>query len=349
MKKITALDESAKLYFTVPDDGYRREIYVVDVTKGTAYENRKKWKPADFDKAIADMKNGQWKAAGFAVQPVYSYAKNEKLDTKALNREYDKKLKAHIEKIAGIEAGHEYIFYVRNVSAARMLDDGSVVALSAGGAVKKFKTTKPQVQDLALDFTIKSSDADRKNTVTHPVNPDGTIDMDTYTVELSAKKAQLNVYGYFSDRAGGNDAAEQPDQRRYSLVPTLKEEKAALKNYLMPKLGYTIYDSKETKPFEPGREQSKYAQISNKGLITLKGVDLNGRKTVYIYVRDNTQHEDDYGYDAQIALTITAVPASFAGKKVKMTVGQTIRLSDCLEYKDAKKKKYRTTVPAASQ
>lgn len=339
VKKITALDESAKLYFTVPDDGYRREIYVVDVTKGTAYENRKKWKPADFDTAIADMKNGQWKAAGFAVQPVYSYAKNEKLDAKALNREYDKKFKAHIEKIAGIEAGHEYIFYVRNVSAARMLDDGSVVALSAGGAVKKFKTTKPQVQDLALDFTIKTSEADKKNTVTHPVNPDGTIDMDTYTVELSAKKAQLNVYGYFSDRAGGNDAAEQPDQRKYSLVPTLKEEKAALKNYLMPKLGYTIYDSEEDEPFEPGLEQSRYARISNKGLITLKGVDLNGRKTVYIYVRDNTQHEYDYGYDAQIALTITAVPASVAGKKVKMTVGQTIRLSDCLEYKDAKKKK----------
>lgn len=339
VKKVTALDESVKLYFTVPDDGYRREIYVVDVTKGTEYESRKKWKPADFDRAIDDMKNGQWQSAGFAVQPVYSYAKNKDLDTKALNKEYDKKLKAHIQSIAGIEAGHEYVIYVRNVSAARTLDDGSVVALSAGGTVKVFKTTKPQVQDLELDFTIKTGDADKKNTVTHPVNPDGTIDMDAYTVELSAKKAQLNVYGYFSDKAGGNDAAEQHDQRRYSLVPPLKEEKAALKNYLMPKLGYTIYDSAKVQPFKPGLEQSKYAQISNKGMITLKGVDLNGKKTVYIYVRDNTQHEDDYAYDAQIELTITAVPASFAGKTVKMTVGQTVKLSDCLEYKDAKKKK----------
>lgn len=339
VKKTTVLDESVKLYFTVPDDGYRREIYVVDVTKGTEYESRKKWKPADFDRAVDDMKNGQWKAAGFAVRPVYSYAKNTDLDAKALAKEYDKKLKAHIQRIGGIEAGHEYVVYVRNVSAARTLDDGSVVALSAGGAVKSFKTTKPQVQDLELGFTVKTSDTDKKNTVTHPVNPDGTIDTDAYTVELSAKKAQLNVYGLFSDRAGGNDAAEGHDVRRYSLVPTLKEEKAALKNYVMPKLAYTVYDSSMTAPFTPGLEQSKYAQISNKGVITLKGVDLNGRKTVYIYVRDNTQHEDDDNYDAQIELTITADPASFAGKKAKMTVGQTIRLSDYLEYKDAKNKK----------
>ncbi|MDE7322652.1 MAG: hypothetical protein K2N73_07925 [Lachnospiraceae bacterium] len=339
VKKITVLDESVKLYFTVPDDGYRREIYVVDVTKGTEYESRKKWKPDDFDKAIDDVKNGQWKAAGFAVKPVYTYVKNKDLDAKEIRKEYDKKLKAHIQKIAGIEAGHEYAIYVRNVSAARTLDDGSAVTLSTSGVVRSFKTTKPQVQGLELDFTVKTSDSDKKNTVTHPVNPDGTIDVDAYTVELSAKKAQLNVYGYFSDRAGGNDAAEEPDQRRYSLVPVLKEEKAALKNYLLPKLSYTMYDSRVSKPFQPGLEQSKYAQISNKGVITLKGVDLNGRKTVYIYVRDNTQHEDDYGYDAQIALTITAEPASFTGKKVKMTVGQTIKLSDCLAYRDAKKKK----------
>ena len=119
----------------------------------------------------------------------------------------------------GLEAGHEYTVYVRNVSAARALDDGSVVALSANGSVKSFKMTKPMAKKLELGFTVKTDENDKKNTVTHPVNPDGTVDMSRYTVELSAKKAQLNVYGLFSDKAGGNDSAEDQDRRRYSLIP----------------------------------------------------------------------------------------------------------------------------------
>lgn len=339
VKNIIAQGDSIKLYFTVPDDGYRREIYVTDVTKGTEYEARKKWKPADFNEAIAGMINGGWENAGFAVPPVYSYAKNEDLDIKEANGTYDKKLKAHITTIGHLEAEHEYAVYVRNVSASRALDDGSVVALSANGAVKSFKTTKPQVQQLQLGFTVKTDENDRKNTVTHPVNKDGTVAVDKYTVELSAKKAQLNVYGLFSDKAGGNEAAEDTDLRRYSLVPTLKEEKDALKKYQMPKLEYVIYDEKPEEAFAPGLEQSKYATVSNKGLVSLKGVDLNGEKTVYIYVRDSIQHQDDFWDDAWVELTITAKPASVAGKKAKLTVGQTGKLSDYLEYKDAKKKK----------
>lgn len=340
VKKITAQDDTANIYFTVPEDGYRREIYVVDVTKGTAYADRKKWKPADFNEAIAGIQNGKWKAAGFAkVQ--YSAAKNENLDRLEQNKKYDKKLKAHIATVGGLEAGHEYTVYVRNVSAARALDDGSVVALSANGSVKSFKMTKPMAKRLELGFTVKTDENDKKNTVTHPVKPDGSVDMDRYTVELSAKKAQLNVYGLFSDKAGGNDAAEDEDRRRYSLIPTVKEEKAALKNYQLPKLEFAVYDERVDEPFKSGQTPSKYAAVSNKGLVTLKGVDLNGIKTVYIYVRDNLQHESkfDYNSDASISLTITAKPASFAGKKVKMKVGQQIRLSDYLEYKDEKKKK----------
>lgn len=339
VKKIDAQGEQAKLYFTVPDAGYRREIYVVDVTKGTEYENRKKWKPADFNDAIAGMTNGEWENAGFALQPIYSYARNEDLDTKEANGEYDKKLKAHIITIDNLKAQHEYVIYVRNVSAARALDDGSVVTLSANGAVKKFKTTKPQVKGLELDFTIKTGENDKKNTVIHPVNEDGTIDVYSYEVDLSAKKAQLNVYGLFSDKAGGNEAAETEDLRRYSLVPLLKEEKSVLKNYQMPKLEYVVLDGFSKLPFYPGLSPSKYATISNKGLISLKGVDLNGEKTVCIYVRDGIQHKDDFRTDAMIELTITAKPASMTGKKVKMKVGQAVKLSDCLEYKDAKKKK----------
>lgn len=339
VKKVVPQDESAALYFTVAQDGYRREIYVVDVTKGTEYQERKKWKPADFNKAIDEMKNGDWKSAGFAIRPIYSYADNTELEAKAAAHVYDTKMKAHIETLYELEAEREYVVYVRNVSAARALDDGSVVALSANGAVKSFKTTKSQMNGLELDFTIKTGETDKKNTVTHPVNEDGSIDTDAYTVELSAKKAQVNVYGLFSDRAGGNAAAEYWDERRYSLIPTLKEEKDALKKYQLPKLEFVVLDEESDAAFHPDLKPSKYATISNKGLITLKGVDLNGEKTVYIYARNSLRHENDDGFDNTIALTITAKPASVTGKKVKMKVGQEIKLSDYLEYKDAGKKK----------
>ncbi|HBN57400.1 MAG TPA: hypothetical protein DD414_11560 [Lachnospiraceae bacterium] len=340
IKKTISQDDKVKLYFKVPDDGYRREIYVVDVTKGTAYESRKKWKAVDFNQAIDEIVNGRWEEAGFAAAPVYSYARNEKLDEKEANGTYDKKLKAHITWIEGLEAGHDYAVYIRNVSAVRALDDGSVVAFSAAGAVKSFRMTKPQVERLELGFTVKTGENDKKNTVTHPVNEDGTVAVDSYTVELSAKKAQLNVYGWFSDKAGGNEAAETYDYRRYSLVPTLKEEKAALKNYQLPKLEYAVFDDEynEAFAFLPDLEPSKYAAINRRGLIKLKGADLNGEKTVYIYVRDSAQHQDDYGADVSIALTITAKPASVTGKKIRMKVGQTVRLSDCLVYKDAGRK-----------
>jgi len=331
VKKVVAQDTSAKLYFTVPDNGYRREIYVVDVSRDSEYADRKKWKPAQFDKAIAEMKNGQWESAGFATKPIYSYDKNVDLEDSEV---YDKKLKAYIKTIDGLETDHDYVVYVRNVSAARALDDGSVVALSTGGAVKSFKTTKSQVKELELDFTIKTGDEDKKNTVTHPVDKEGNVLVDKYTVELSAKKAQLNVYGYFSDKEGGNDAAEGKDRRKYSLIPTIKEERAALKKYQLPKLQFAVLDKPNATPFDPGVQQSKYASINNKGLISLKGVDLNGEKTVYIYVQDSLQ-----GCSAIIELTITAKPATVTGKKAKMKVGQSIMLSDYLEYKDEKKKK----------
>ncbi len=344
IKKIETQGSKAKVYFTVPDNGYRREIYVVDVTKNIGNEAAKKWKAAQFNDAIDGMKNGQWKEAGFAQAPVYNYAENKNVETLDSDK-YDTKLKAHIESIGNLNPEHEYVIYIRNVSRIKTLDDGSVVAFSAAGAVKGFKTTKPMVKSLKLDFTIKADEKDKKNTVTHPVKEDGTIDVDKYEVELSAKKAQLNVYGYFFDREGGNDAAEVDDQRRYSLIPSLKEEKADLKKYLAPKLEFAVYDDTNGTAFDPARAQSKYAAVSKKGLVTLKGVDLNGEKTVYIYVRDSIQDYVDKDGKVRndtlkkIELTITAKAYAVKGKAAKLKVGQTIRLSDYLEYSDAKKKK----------
>ena len=127
-----------KIYFTVPEDGYRREIYVVDVTKRLAYADRKKWKPADFNEAIAGIQNGKWKAADLLKYSIPLQKKKMK-SWISLNRTkvYDKKLKAHIVTVDELEVGHEYTVYVRNVSAARALDDGSVVARSRQTAASR--------------------------------------------------------------------------------------------------------------------------------------------------------------------------------------------------------------------
>lgn len=351
IKKIVAQGNSAKVYYTVPDNGYRREVYVVDVADNSA---AKKWKAAQFNDAIAGIKNGDWKTAGFAIAPRYTYAKNEDLSGKESRGVYDSKLKAHILTLGNLKAEHEYVVYVRNVSAVRELDDGAVVTLSAMGSVKKAKTTKSQVNSLELDFTLKTGENDKKNTVTHPVGTDGKVDTNKWTVELSAKKAQLNVYGLFSDK---DAAADLKDQLRYPLVPTSKDKaiKAALKNYQLPKLEYAIFDKpyhgtfydedrdedvfRYLNPFKPGETQSKYAAINKKGLISLKGVDLNGETTLYIYVRDNMKYQGTTNYDAEayIELTVTSKATSFTGKKVKAVVGQEIRLADCLTYKNGKK------------
>ncbi len=65
-------------------------------------------------------------------------------------------------------------------------------------------------------------------------------------------------------RQAANDAAEDEDRRRYSLIPTVKEEKAALKNYQLPKLAFAVYDEWVNEPFKSGQTPSKYAAVSNK-------------------------------------------------------------------------------------
>ncbi len=344
IKKVIPQDETVKVQFTNAGNGYRREIYVIEA---------KKAKATDFESKIAGMQNNQWEKAGFAVAPVYSYATSA-------SENYDAKTKLITETVEGLVPGRNYVVYVRNVSAARKLDDGSQVDLSFKGAVKNFVAVKSQVQKLEPYFNVdpETNTPIGKSAVKYLVNKDPQTGEETfkeniadgkYEVDLLSKSAQISVNGLFFEKYDGNTAAEDKDKRRYAL-PLTKPLQA---NYYNPKLTYgvfdAVYDRKNGEwtapaadPWTDGVAASKYATISNKGKISLKATSWNGAKTVYIYVKADTTDEPVIG---MISLKITANPTSMTGKKAKLKVGDDKELAEFLQYKQGKKKipEYKST------
>ena len=344
IKKVIPQDETVKVQFTNAGNGYRREIYVIEA---------KKAKATDFESKIAGMQNNQWEKAGFAVAPVYSYATSA-------SENYDAKTKLITETVEGLVPGRNYVVYVRNVSAARKLDDGSQVDLSFKGAVKNFVAVKSQVQKLEPYFNVdpETNTPIGKSAVKYLEYIDGntgkldfknSILTNKYEVDLLAKSAQVAVNGLFFEKYDGNTAAEDKDKRRYAL-PLTKPLQA---NYYNPKLTYgvfdAVYDEKNGEwtapaadPWTDGVAASKYAKINNKGKISLKATSWNGAKTVYIYVKADTTDEPVIG---MISLKITANPTSMTGKKAKLKVGDDKELAEFLQYKQGKKKipEYKST------
>lgn len=317
VKKVIVGDETATVQFTHVNDGYRREIYVVDATDDPA---KKKWKPADFEQAISEMTNGQWRGI-FAIAPVYSY-----------KSDYNATLKLDVKTLEELSAQRSYVVYVRNVSAVRALADGhSKVTLSYAGSVKTFDTTKVQVEELYPWFNME----DPKNPVKYYVNEYGyyydSIEEAEYTVSLFDKSAQLSVCGKFPLKPY-DESAEIQDRLEIFTLPLKAAE--LTNRYLGPKLSYYITDGAE--PIIQNKKQtnpSQYATINNSGKITLKGVGRNGEAVVTLWV------VADNGIKGQTRLHITAQPDTITAKKVKpLKVGDGIRLADYLEYKQGKNK-----------
>lgn len=336
IKKVIPQDETVKVQFTNAGNGYRREIYVIEA---------KKAKATDFESKIAGMQNNQWEKAGFAVAPVYSYATSA-------SENYDAKTKLITETVEGLVPGRNYVVYVRNVSAARKLDDGSQVDLSFKGAVKNFVAVKSQVQELEPYFNVdpETNTPIGKSAVKYEVRgykADGTEIFDPtaneYEVELLSKSAQISVNGLFFEKYDGNTAAEDKDLRRYAL-PLTKPLQA---NYYNPKLTYGVFDTRavawdeeeetwiDVDPWENDYDSSKYATINNKGKISLKATSWDGYKKVYIYVKADTTDEPVIGW---VSLAIKATPTSVTGKKAKLKVGDDKQLGEFLQYKQGNKK-----------
>lgn len=361
VKGVTVLDNaSARVSYMVPDNGYRREIYVVETDKASV----KSWTAQKFDDTIDGMKNGQWKDAGFAIKPVYMTNETIYTESRGCTADstyyYDIKKKLFSISLDGMEtANGTYVVYVRNVSAERVLEDGAQVTFSKAGTVKNFVTTLAKVQDVIPAFNVTSAD-DRKNPVgyygsdeegyvvqkydkkdiaryTHNIKvigsrPDNNVPV--YLVDLSAKSAQVLVDGWFNEKAS-NPAADGEDYIKKTL-PLKKTDKTLLTSYVDPKVTYAVTDTATEPKLKNGKWEvtnpSKFAAISNSGKITFKGVDKNGLAQVYVWALT------DNGKANYCLLYIGAVPDSITGKTAKMKVGDQLRLATLLEYKEDKAK-----------
>ncbi|HBV81664.1 MAG TPA: hypothetical protein DEB74_02450, partial [Lachnospiraceae bacterium] len=289
------------------DYGYRREIYVV---KGSA-------SVSDIEGKIKGMTNQQWKAAGFAVAPVFMTQSSE--DSRRLWDKKGKKTDVVSYTITGLDSKETYTVYIRNVSKIDSFNDGNVkhdVEFSASGVSKEATTTLPYVRGLYSE--IKDRDT-----------VDLGTDVDGYLFDLATdNSAVISVKGSFDDL----DAAADKNDIKWYPLPLEKELKTS---YTDPKLTYTVRSGRYEEYYDEDSEDWNYrwnyayaasAKIDKKGKITFKQPEK-----LEVEVRDSLSGAVDYLY-----IDVIATPDSIAGKSVTMQVGQRIALTDLVTYKAGK-------------
>ena len=309
IKAVTALDTTATVTYSEMTDGYRREIYVLKNPKA---------KEKDFTDAIALLRNGDWKAAGFAIAPVY------------ISNEYDPDIKLSKVSLRDLTPNKQYAVYVRNVSGIRKLADGSSVVDSAKGAVKSFKTTASQVQNMQIRF-------DQKywfKTVYDDFY-DYEKGIGAYVVNVSEKKIPSLTVGMFLENAE-NTNASQRDIIEYPLPL----DKAKLACYAQPKLSYFAVNDMYDYTYEPEnwytlKIKDKYYQPSNIAKVDNKGnVTLTGKGWVDLVVFDSVTGKIGGG---RLYITAQATKMTVA-KSAKIRVGEALDLANCVTYYAEKQK-----------
>lgn len=313
IQKVAALDTSARVTYGQVSDGYRREVYVIK-DKGI--------KADEFEKRIASMTNENWEGL-FAVAPAYYNYSDWTVD--------EWWNKQAVYTIDGLEPNENYTVYVRNVSRARTLSDGCKVAVSGKGNVKSFKTTKHQVNDLSVSFEYGEGkpvqyyyDTNEGYEYTsHEAYGRFEVKLSTGSIKVGAlgRFQQLPVY----------EAADTVDNIWVALPIKDSIQKKA---YVAPKLVYQVaerqsyslsgwYDYAGGYYYNP----TPYASVDKSGKIKLSGV-----ATVYVRVVDTTTGiASDWR-----RLVITATPDSIAGKNITFEVGQTMSLTNLVDYKEGK-------------
>lgn len=302
IKGVAVRDTWATVTYPALTDGYRREIYVVEAASKVTADQ--------IESQISNIVNGDWRSAGFACAPIYTASEN--IDSKNI---------AGVD-ILGLKANTAYVVYVRNVSGVRTLSNGKTVALSYKGAVKNFKTTLAEVQDLAIEFEEKYEDAYEYN---------------VWRASLSEKKIPTVTNGCFPESATNPSA--NADDLIWHVLPFAKGSDQA-KYCAQPKLSYYVTESDyyTTEPTglytlkigENYYQPTKLAKVDKKGTVTLSGVG-----TVYVWVYDAVTGAYDYA-----KLYITAEPTKFTlAKNAKVKVGSSIRLGDYATYYDEANKK----------
>ena len=314
LSKVTGRDAEAFITYTIPANGYRRELYVKEG----------KCKEKDFEDAIAAVQNGDYSAFAYV---------NLDLSDKEKDPYYrdSKNVVSNVE-IYGLkpEFKEGYTVYLRNVSGLYKMADGTEVATSAAGAVKNFKTTKSEAK--ALNVYFEHSDKFVR------YNRDySREDQDDYKVNFADKASKVSVEAKFWEMYS-KDYSDNADYIWRTLP--LGAEKGS---YNVPKLKFfvsevdNIYDDREdvidtsvmTKVDDhKWIYKTPLAKIDNGGKVTYLG-----KGVVYVLAYDMVSKHYDW-----LALEIDANPDSVSAKAIKLQPGQSVWLSEQLEYKEKKVK-----------
>lgn len=276
--KVSAYDYWAEVSYTLPSNGYRREMYVLE---------GKGWKPTDFETKIKASNQGSFE--GIKIECVdEDYVYKNKVTT----------------WVEGLKPNTDYTVYVRNVSGIRTnAQDGFVVSSSAG-SVKNFKTTKVQVRELDLY-------ADN----TQPIK--WNDDEDRYEVELAKKSVKLSTRGWFEYKPE-NAAADAEDEKGYTLPLTTQGQLDAYVNpklsYYAVSNSNWSYEKTDSYTLKVG---DRYYAPSNIAKVDKKGtVKLNGTGWVTIIVYDSISKVVSDPYRLYVTSPINKITAKKVTLKV---------------------------------
>ncbi|MCM1113351.1 MAG: Ig-like domain-containing protein [Muribaculum sp.] len=320
VSKVAAKDTTAIVSYKKPADGYRREIYVLEGKKTVQ----------QFESAIADVKNGDLSAFVYTQFVTSEYADKKGIATCSVTNLLPTTNKAS-----------EYTVYVRNVAGLRRLDNGDQVAVSHAGTVKTFKTIKSQATAVDVYFNT----ALKGQTAAYGLYYDDSSQdyIYGYGVPLAKKSATVSVKAKFLERYS-KDYSDQADY----IWRDLSDTKDVKSNYTLPKMAYYVtenYSGRKTYSewlalstadranyFSCADgyyyEKTVIASVDKKGKVSLKG-----KGKIYIIAVDTNT-----GLSDMIQLFITASPTAVTCKAIKMIPGQTIVLSDYLNYQEGKTK-----------
>lgn len=321
ISKVIAGDSYVTVQYALPkkNDGYRREIYVME---------GKNLKPDAFEEKITAMKNQQWKGLFAAAPRFMNY-----------DQEYDYRMwdaKKHVYTntveigIGNLKPGKtDYTVYVRNVSDMRSFEDDCKVTFSWAGTAKGFTTTLPEVSDLVATLKDKNEDLpvhklDRNEVEEQPtVDEIRNADVIEYEVPLAKKSVQISLEGLFNDEAGDGE---------YLPLPLKGDAKT---KYTDPKLAYYfyewIYDGYDALTGYYVAEDYGYTTTSKIGTIAKNGkITLKDTGRVAIYAVDTVSGEESEA----LVIDVTAEADSMTARKANMQVGQQIKLSNLVDYKE---------------
>lgn len=299
ISKVTAGDKYAAVTYTKPANGYRREIYVLE---GKKIER-------DFLSAIDGVRNGDYSAFVYTA-----FITDEETDKKGVTKQW----------VGNLTPKQDYTVYVRNVSGLRLLEDGRQVAASAAGTLKSVKAIPAQA--IAIDAYFDQSE---RGQTAHYVSGEGY-----YTAKLEDKSAKLSVRAKFEEMYSKGYSDEE--DYIWRTLPLVSDAK---KNYTAPKLAYYVSVDRYNQDNEAGTRiyangyyydrTASIASVDKKGKVTFKGQGV-----VYVLAVDSNTGIAS----APVELVITATPVSMSGKAIKLLPGETIWLSNYLEYKEKKGK-----------